>query len=402
MIPSLIKKPLRKIRDFHRGRKIEQYLDLRSRAIGPIALGQPEIDEVKERIRKFIQSMQTDNSGVHYRYSNACAKPTLYSSAYACMTLSILGALELCSEDKRRDWVDYFDSFQSDVDGLFYDSAVMNENFSDTDWWGARHLALHMVSAYTDLGARPKNPFKFLDQYYDIAKNRDWLDGFSWETEAFDHSNDIDNKLMNVGCLLQYQRDFFGDDGAGAAVSFFKDYLKRKINKETGMWGAYAADDPAQRSRMVQFAYHLLPLFFYDNDFDFDVDLLVENILRTQNRYGGFGVSCNSSACEDIDSIDVLVRLRPFSSGALKVKIDDVLERALHWVLLNQVADGGFVFRLNEKMRYGHDEMRSEADAGAMFPTWFRTLSLAFLFSRHKEVNFLLNPVPGYVVRLHD
>jgi len=61
------------------------------------------------------------------------------------------------------------------------------------------------------------------------------------------------------------------------------------------------------------------------------------------------------------------------------VEIDIALKKALLWVLCNQVDDGGFVFRLEEPLVYGHPEMSSEKNQGAMFSTWFRTLSLAYL-----------------------
>ena len=47
------------------------------------------------------------------------------------------------------------------------------------------------------------------------------------------------------------------------------------------------------------------------------------------------------------------------------------------WVLRSQMADGGFVFILGRPFQYGHPQLHGEADTGAMFPTWFRTLSLA-------------------------
>jgi len=41
--------------------------------------------------------------------------------------------------------------------------------------------------------------------------------------------------------------------------------------------------------------------------------------------------------------------------------------------------NGGFVFRRGEQMVYGHELMSSKANESAMFPTWLRTLSLAYL-----------------------
>lgn len=393
---SFFNKSLRHViasyRDWQTDRFVNSWIEKRN------ALQPEDFDfySFKSKVVGFIHAMQINGTGVHYRYSDDCTKPTLYASAYACMTLSILGELRNYTDAQKRAWVDYFDSFQHHEDGLFYDPIVMNELFPDTDWWGARHLALHMISAYTDLGARPKYPFSFLDQYYDLDHTKSWLDSFNWRTEAFEHANDVDNKLMNIGCLLQYQRDHFADTRAAETIIFIRDYLYSKLNKKTGLWGNYNPQDPAQRSRMIQFAYHLFPLFFYDDSYAFDFALIIDHVLNTQNKYGGFGVQSNSSACEDIDSIDILIKLYHLAQENRKLEIDTALQRALRWVLHNQTDDGGFVFKLNEQMIYGHHEMSSSANSGAMFPTWFRVLSIAYMM-KHKHNCFVINRAPGLV-----
>lgn len=110
---------------------------------------------------------------------------------------------------------------------------------------------------------------------------------------------------------------------------------------------SYDISDLEQRSRMVQFAYHLFPLFFYDQISIQYPDKIIDLVLSTQNKFGGFGVKLNSSACEDIDSIDLLCRLAHLVPSR-KQEIDSSLKLAFRWVLCNQVADGGFVFRLHE------------------------------------------------------
>jgi hypothetical protein len=50
-------------------------------------------------------------------------------------------------------------------------------------------------------------------------------------------------------------------------------------------------------------------------------------------------------------------------------------------VLSNQTADGGFVFFKGREFEYGHKELYGPEGRGAMFPTWFRTLTLAILHS---------------------
>jgi hypothetical protein len=147
---------------------------------------------------------------------------------------------------------------------------------------------------------------------------------------------------------------------------------------------------------MVQFAYHLLSLFFYDHVQISNANKIVNLVLSTQNELGGFGVMLNSSACEDIDSIDILIRLSPLVPDC-KVEIENALRKAIPWILCNQVDDGGFVFRLNEPFVFGHPEMASNRNQGAMLPTWFRTLSLSYLMNYLAFPNkFIVTRCPGY------
>lgn len=355
-----------------------------------------QFDQTSVSALRFLEARRHASDNVfEYRYSAQSNKPTLYASAYACMVFSLLGKLDQMSEAEHLAWAAYFDSFQSEDDGLFYDQAIKNEIYADSDWWGARHLTLHMISAYTALGRTPRHPFLFLQRYYETEQLGVWLDEFDWSA-SIGLTDDVDNKIMNIGCLLQYQRDTWNDAKAAKAVSYLQGYLKDRINPETGMWGTWNLDNRHHRSRMVQFAYHLYPLFLYDRQPLDHPEKIVDQVLKTQNSFGGFGVSANSSACEDIDSIDILCRLAT-SAPERKADIDESLLKALGWVLCNQVDDGGFVFRLYEAFTYGHQEMSSGRDQGAMFPTWFRLLSLAYLaryFGRNEL--FKVNSCPGY------
>ena len=152
---------------------------------------------LKRDIIGFVSRMRDSGSLAAYRYSATTRQPTLYSSAYACMTLSLLGEIQSYAKNEKAAWLAYFDSFQSAEDGLFYDPVVDSQLFRTFDWWGARHLALHMVSAYTVLGGRPRYPFRFVGEYYDTDRIRRWLDGVAWD-ESFGYAEDIDNKIMRL------------------------------------------------------------------------------------------------------------------------------------------------------------------------------------------------------------
>ncbi len=351
--------------------------------------------ELKGKTLSFVKSMKLGTSGFEYKYSKSCEIPNIYSSAYACMILSMFGEIEKLTTDDRRRWAQYFDGYQSGKDGLFYDESLRNEIYDDTDWWGAKHLVLHLVNVYIALGCRPKHPFYFLEKYYDEVYLKRWLDEQDWRGKI-GLTTDIDNRVMNIATALHYQRDFWGDERAAGAIRFMQGYLLDKINPQTGMWGYFNADDKGEMSRMVQFAYHLFPLYFYDSIEIGNKEKIIDCTLRTQNMYGGFGVQLNSSACEDIDSIDILIRLSKLSSYRNK-EIKLALGRAFVWVLANQNDDGGYVFRRNEPMFYGHGQMNSGKNESAMFPTWFRTLTVAYLSNYFGTASFKITKAPGFL-----
>jgi hypothetical protein len=158
MIVRAIKYPLRIIK--------QQFLTWQTRQFVTAQLSQHglpatefDFEKFKRETLQFLDGLRADDSKIHYKYSASSTKPTLYSSAYACMTYSLLDTLQQFDESTKKNWIEYFHSFQDKDTGLFFDPVVENEYFADSDWWGARHLVLHMISAYTDLGARPAYPF---------------------------------------------------------------------------------------------------------------------------------------------------------------------------------------------------------------------------------------------------
>lgn len=354
-----------------------------------------DLNNLKRNVLKFLRKMKCKDSPFTYYYSSSSTKPTLYSSVYACMILGILGELDQLSQKEKMEWGKYFDSFQNETDGLFYDPVVQNKIYNDTDCWGARHLALHIVCAYSELGLKPKYQFKFLEEYYVPGSIKKMLNSCEWKSSSIG-DGDIDNKIMNIGCLLQYQRDFWDDQQAGSVLIELKQFLRSKINKDTGIWGGSDLRNPDERSRMVQFAYHLFPIFLYDGDYDFEFSKVMRIVLDTQNSYGGFGVKSNSSACEDIDSLDLSLSL--FSKLDIHLKSETLLSinKGLNWVLQNQVSDGGFVFRLFSEFIYGHEQMKSGKNLGAMFPSWFRLLSVSNILRSQGKWPFSRIKVPGY------
>jgi hypothetical protein len=335
--------------------------------------------DLRAGVLDFIASCRLPQAGPgRYRYSLACAESTLYSSSYAAMARGLLGALDAADG---AGWAAHLNAHQDD-DGLFRDPVIYGQGWYAEDplWCGRSHLTCHVIAALACLGATAPREFAWLDPWRDCGALVDWLESRDWGARV----GWTGNEIMNVGTLLQYARDFHNDPRAGEAVACLLDWLAtHHLSPTTGVWGAVDVTDPVWRSHAVQAAYHWWPLFAYDGRPFPHVDRALETVLATQNPLGGFGWGVHnptepfaSSACEDIDSLDPLARMLTQTTHR-RANAHDAIRAGARWVLTNQMADGGFVFIKGKPFEYGHPQLRGEAGRGAMFPTWFRLLSLA-------------------------
>jgi len=336
------------------------------------------------RVLGFIESMRLPEHGPGaYRYAAGTTEPTLYSSTYAAMARSLLGDLSCLPEADRRAWIGYLDRHQ-DADGLYRDPVIFGQGWyaGDPLWCGRSHLTCHVIVALTCLGGTATRPFGWLDPWRDPDRLCRWLAERDWGARV----GWTGNEVMNVGTLLQYARDVHHDGQAGKAVEVLLDWLStHHLDPASGVWGSLDLAGPKQRSHAVQAAYHGWPLFHYDRRPVPHAEQAVATVLATQNPSGGFGWGVHnpatpflSSACEDIDSIDPLCRMQPLVPHR-RAEVAATLGRAAAWVLTNQMPEGGFVFVRDRAFEYGHPQLRAETGAGAMFPTWFRLLSLALI-----------------------
>jgi hypothetical protein len=357
---------------------------------------QRSVNEVREKTLRFIESMRLAE-GVYgrYRYAAGCKQPTLYSSTYAAMTRHLYRDLVSLTESQRAEWVEYLQSHQDD-DGLFRDPVIFGQGWykCDPEWCGRRHLSCHVVTALTCLGAVARKPLRFLEPFLKPSGLVKWLETRDWERQP----DFVGNEVLNVGTLLQYARDFQKNERCRPAMRELLDWMTaHHLNAQTGLWGRLDVRNPRELSRAVQGGYHFWLLYSYDRVPIPHSERVIDSCLATQNACGGFGQGVHtgsareSSACEDIDSIDPLVRLTRVTDH----RRDDVrtaLQRSLKQVLLNQAADGGWWFVRGKGFTYGHEQLAAGATEGAMFPSWFRTLTLAYL----------AKALPDSVVGRHD
>ncbi len=357
----------------------------------------PDWETVRKKTLKYIESMRSGKDCFHYRYSRSTRKGVLYATCYAVMTRYLYDEL---TEDKK-EWAFFINSFQAD-DGLFKDPAVSDSPYINDDWWGFRHLTCHAVIALSCLGSVAEKEFTFLKPFYHPDFVIEWLEERDWSTPSA--SNNAGNEILNYGQLLQYARDFQNDKKASKAIEVMLEWLQAKQNPVYGAWGPENIDvnDKLAVSEVMMGGYHEYLLFFYDRVELKHKQVIIDRILSLQNEKGGFTGPHHavSSACQDIDCIDPLVRLS-FQTDYRKQDIKISLEKAVENVLSHQNSDGGFVFFRGKPFVYGHREMTSSPDESCMFATWFRTLSLAIASrvlpeTERGRFHWHLTDCPGY------
>ncbi|MBA4375977.1 MAG: hypothetical protein C0401_07375 [Anaerolinea sp.] len=355
--------------------------------------GATELLNLRQKTLAYVESNhKSEISMGAYSYKPG-GPPLLYASCYAALVRHLYGDLDSLSASERMEWVTYIQKHQSN-DGLYRDPSIACTRAEQMDWWGWRHLTLHVLMALSALGGVVEKPFKLLDQFRKPGNMGYWLETRNWEHEP----TSVSNEVQNYATMLQYDRDFHDEKWCDNALSELYVWLDQHQDPKTGLWWNHF-DTPQLLSRGVRTGYHLWLLYFYDQRPIQYIEQIIDSCLASQNRLGGFDVQLNSSACEDIDSIDPLVRLF-FQTDYRRDDIRKALERALPWVLTNINPEGGWVFRRHERF-WLHELMDTGNDEASMFPTWFRSLSLAFIAQVLKgneisKINWRFLSAPGH------
>lgn len=351
------------LRQAYRKKKLKKLVE----EITPLSL-----ERIRRGALEFAANLRHSSSGQQqYVYKSGAPKPILYASIYALLIRHLLGELRNMSTTQKDNWASYINSYQG-ADGMYRDPVIANTIAESEDWWGWRHLTLHALMALSALGSKPRYYLEFVSLIDTASKARNWLSSLDWGARTSFTSNTV----QNFCAAMQYARDFQGADHLEAPVKEILAGLRERCCPATGLWGNGIDDPRAALSEGVQAGYHFWLLFWYDRmDVPFP-EKAFDSILRLQNRLGGFGLThVNTSACQDIDGLDPLVRLA--FSLKKEEQIHATVRRSLEWIASNFNDDGGAVFQRYASFVYGHELMSSKPNESTLFSTWFRLLSIA-------------------------
>lgn len=365
---------------------IKEFLQIRDIKLRfPVSLTEAEIKDIYQsyvdNVKKYLLNIV--HKGKIGYFSKNSSQRSIYAYVYWVMTAKLIG-MEL--DEKILNVLEEIICECQTEDGLCWDESIVNLQYLNGDGWGARHFMPHYFIAIERLGIKAKYSLKYVTPFYKSEILRTLFDALDWT-----HPWQSSNLVMNIGVALFYERERFNNKEAGKAVEVLQKWLMDHIRADCGMWGEGNLKSKSFQYALIRGAYHMYSFLIYDNiDFPYK-EKAIDFILKCQNKYGGYDFRANSSACEDIDAIEPLIRLSLLTPGYRYAEIRSSISNSLQWVVQNQRDDGGCVFRLGELFDYGNVNMMSDKNESNLFATWFRTLSVCYMY------DFLLGNVREYV-----
>lgn len=325
-----------------------------------------------EKITSFINNANTGTIGEYKMWQGG--EVNLYASCFAAMTLHYLNALENYTALEKKKWADYINGWQDNTSGLFIGPELFLEELTSPKHdfeHVSMHLTAHALPALSLLGSTPKHKLHFAHRFLDRNELIKWLTARDWSRAWLEGNN-----LLFIGQFLIHLRDVEGVKEAAPALNMYFDWLDSQVDPATGLWGTNG-----HCSSFVAMcgAYHQLLVYYYENREVSYKERLVDTVLSLQHQDGGFSPNGGGGACEDVDAADILVNLYK-QLDYRRPDIRAALRRLLESLLQKQMADGGFVYRLDEPFLYmGIKKTYCPANESNMFSTWFRVHTLALI-----------------------
>lgn len=335
----------------------------------PFFHGKSETPWDPQRVLGFVQRLYDPMAGV---YRSTLGGPvTLYGTCYALLTRHYLG----CNVPPHPSTLAFILDCQDPETGFFVGPELRTWSPDAKAKHDREHLLLHLTCATLPVlrqyGVQPKAPLHFAEQYLDPRSLLRWLERRNLGDAWYEGNN-----ILFVGQLLVHLRDTAGMAAAQDALSLWFDWLDRRIDAHTGLWGT---DRGASEFEAMCGGYHQFLVYCHERRSLQYPERLCDVILALQHRDGGFSPQGGGGACEDVDAVHMLVELHRVLPSR-RAMIETALQRCLRLILASQNRDGGFPYKRKAGfVHMGIPDTTAGVGKSAMFPTWFRVHTLALI-----------------------
>ena len=356
---------------------------------------------------KFLKAVQVSDSGI--ARSQVEGPATLYGTCYANLALKYLG-IDVQVKDELKN---FLISAQDNDSGLMIGPELIGFIADPGVMHDREHLIMHLTCAALpfcqDHSIILPKPILAAHRYVDQDFMSQWMKEIDWKRAWFEGNN-----ILFIGQLMAYLRDVEKYPGAEGALDRWFDWLDDEVDLKTGLWGT---NGYCSHAEAVYGGYHQLLVYWHENRPIPNPEGLVDTVMGLNHLDGGFNPNGNAGACEDVDSVDILVNCYK-RYDYRRADIRCALRRCVDHILDTQNSDGGFPYSRNiPQSHMGIPGTDAEPNVSCTFPTWFRIHTLAlcheiipehpkltgipFRFSKHLSMGWHTSPL-GWQLKVSD
>jgi hypothetical protein len=287
-----------------------------------------EFRRLRDGVLSWLDSLRIPGSLCRYKF-HASADDTIFCTCFALFILDLFKQTAEFSEDQRASWMSYVQGFQNEQHGYFEPEQYYHQDKERNRY----QLTCFCLSALNILGAEPKFPLRFIEQWRRPEDVKKYL----YDRGCHQGQPGSGNKAMFQAIFLtcEYERTRRNDllDSLNAWFEFHNETQNRN-----GFWGR---DARSHYLHGLQNGFHQLVMYFYWHKDIPRLSRIIDVALMSQDRDGFFAPTPGGEACHDYDAVHILAVARKITDYRQE-QIEACLGKAFEAILSTRNRDGGF------------------------------------------------------------
>jgi len=305
--------------------------------------------------------------------------------------------------------------------GLFKDPDINSNSFLQPEIHSPIYVSLQTTyfcrACLQSLGLKLDHGVSWVLDLLPEGNLEKWLNSLNWKDPWL-----VSNIDMFTGIfLLEFQQMGLENDNIKDGVKRYFQWHDKNQSGKTGFWGN--EDDYLN---LMAGGYHIILHYDFYNQKLNHIKQIIDTTLSLPWKDGLFVYGGGGGSCEDMDAIDILVRLSQYDSYRNE-NIKQTLQNASKMLIIGQNNDGGFGWRIQPTTGrllnlITNNEFKTQSLIGLlysgafkimhrshfnstfyysslatypfclnksdMWSTWFRALSLALIARRYPDLYF--------------
>ena len=298
------------------------------------------LDRIEHGILDLLPTLYDEDAVFPYRLQ-ANLGGSLYGTCFACFIAHLFNKSHVLNG--REKIIAALISLPVSKEGLIDTSECRDIGLSNSNGHTPLYVQLQTTTfvraALRALGTQPLGNVRWALRIAEKPGIKKWLYNLPWINPWL-----ASNLDMFLGIfLLELQSSFGADSLACSALEQYFCWHNEMQDSKTGFWGSQIDIHNAMAG-----AYHIVLHYDYANRTLKHIEEMIDSILCLPWRDGLFVHGGGGGSCEDLDAIDLMIRLSLVSKHRAEQVRTTVLQ-ACNRIANGQNSDGGFGWRIMPK-----------------------------------------------------